>query len=136
MQRTFIVAVLILLVATTGHAFIDNTKLYVDLHRYFDDLLVIGIEFETAEWQGFSARFGYEHPSVLTTATGRGDPPGAIPVKSIYHIALEKRIAAGWHVSYNHFSAHWHKLAADWYGYDVGSGGWYGDTYWRLEYRW
>lgn len=137
MRQAILIAALILLTATTSHAFIADTTLYIDSHRYMDDLLVIGIEFETVEWEGFTARLGYEMPSTMTSDTGRGDPTvGIMPVKSIYTVAVEKRIARGWYVSYNHFSVHWHKLAQSYYGHDMPPHGWYGDTYWRLEHRW
>ena len=120
-----------------GFRLIDGGEVYVDVHRYLENLPVLGITLRTSEWRGWRVEFTTEELFHYGRATGPGDPVNVIPVKTIYIVNVSKRLGENWSVSYNHFSAHWHRLAETWFGHSPGNDdGWYGDTYWRLSYSW
>lgn len=122
---------LLLLILSTGAA-AQTVSLFVNVRPYFGGLTSFGVRIETPEWKGFSVSLEMEELSLLGKEAGPGDPFMVLPVNSIYTVSVSKRFGP-LRVSYNHFSAHWHKLA-DYFFNDISDHGWYGDTYWSLDY--
>lgn len=126
--------VLLLLLVSSHIAFSSPVtfSLFVNYHSYIS-LPSFGVRVQTAEWNGFSVYAEIEELSLIGKATGPGDPLTILPVNSIYTVSISKRIGP-LKLRYSHFSAHWHRLA-DYVMTGIENDiGWYGDTYFEIEY--